>query len=479
MLGSLSSQESLSSLRQKVSHWISRQLDDRKPKENIASLDGVRALAFLLVLALHINHAGIWGDLNNPFLAALFAVGGTGVTLFFILSGFLLFRPYIQALLFQKDWPQSKLYYLRRVLRIFPGYFFSLFILVMFTKPDLIQPHNWGLLVPFLTFTMGFYNSADLINGPYWTLAVEFQYYLILPLIALAILGLTRLVRPEKRCWVVVGSLFAMIAWGLATACIGRYFATHPDQTFLVPRPVLNGVLFMVYGDHSKFLEDFALGMLIAVAYLSIKRSPRKDYYLRKVRRLLPWLLLPWLALFVYAAMPDYPWPFMPPVLQMFPWLNEFAFALCYGYLVAAVLFNRPGGWLGRLFAWNPLRWLGLISYSLYIWHRPLVQILAANLAPDLQRLPAVLMVSLFWLIALVVPAAFCFVLFVLIERPAIRLSERLRQQRNLPARAESRPQAQNEQKDNQKDSPGEEKQPEMSLVSHSAYRSQTPDPAL
>ena len=127
--------------------------------------------------------------------------------------------------------------------------------------------------------------------------------------------------------------------------------------------------------------------------------------------------------------MPSYTWPFVPGVFQAFPWMNEFAFVLCYGYLVTAVLFNRPDGWLVRLFSWTPLRWIGLISYSLYIWHRPLIQIFATNLGPDLQRLHPVLTASLFWVIALTVSVVFCFFLFVLIEKPGMRLSEKLCQQ--------------------------------------------------
>ena len=187
MIGLMGLKEDVSSFRRNVHSWFAQQLNDQRPKVGaIASLDGVRAVAFLLVFAFHLNHAGVWGYGNNPFVSAFFLVGVTGVTLFFVLSGFLLFLPYIQALLFEKDWPSPKRYYIRRILRIFPAYFFSLFILVMFTKPYFIQPHNWGQLLPFLTFTMGFYNSSGLINGPYWTLAVEFQYYMILPLLALA-----------------------------------------------------------------------------------------------------------------------------------------------------------------------------------------------------------------------------------------------------------------------------------------------------
>lgn len=418
-----------SSLGQNVHAWFAQQLNDQKSIGTIAALDGVRALAFLLVFELHINHSGVWGDGNNVFISALYAIGGTGVTLFFVLSGFLLFLPYTQALLFEKDWPQSKIYYMRRILRIFPGYFFSLFILVMFTKPYFIQPHNWSQLVPFLTFTMAYHNSSGLINGPYWTLAIEFQYYLILPLIAFGILALTRAVRPEKRLLVVVGCLFAMITWGLVSASFGEYYTAHPDQTFLIPRPLLNVALFIIYGDQSKFLEDFAVGMLIAVGYLWVMNSPNKACYLLKARRILLWLLIVCLAILVYEYLPDSALPFIPSVYQDTPWVNEFAFALCYGYLVAVVLFNHPDQWLVRIFSWTPLRWLGLISFSLYIWHRPLIQILAANLGPSLRRLNPVLTVSLFWMVTFIVSVIFCYFLFVLVEKPGMRLSEKLRKQ--------------------------------------------------
>ncbi len=417
-----------SSFWRTVHSWFAQQLNEQKSKGTIAALDGVRALAFLLVFEIHINHAGVWGDGNNPFVAAFFSVGRTGVTLFFVLSGFLLFLPYAQTLLFEKECPQPKIYYIRRMLRIFPGYFFSLFILVMFTQMYLIQPSNWSQLVPFLTFTMG-YRASSIINGPYWTLAVEFQYYLILPLIAFSISRLTRRVRPENRLWIVVGSLVALIVWGLVTDCYGSYFASHPDQTLLIPRPIFNVMLFVVYGDHSKFLEDFAVGMLIAVGYLYIMNSPGKDLYLLRMRRLLLWLLIPCIALFVYEALPNFTLPFVPSDFQTAPWINEFAFALCYGYLVTVVLFNRPDGWLVHMFSWTPLRWLGLISFSLYIWHRPLILMLAAHLGPTLQRLHPVLTVSLFWLIAFTVCVVFCYVLYVLIEKPGMRLSEKIRQQ--------------------------------------------------
>ena len=79
----------------------------RRTGERLASLDGVRALA---AGAVAIAHAGI------PWMPA-----DTAVLAFFVLSGFLLFMPFAKALLFKGSWPLLRVYYLRRMFRIFPG----------------------------------------------------------------------------------------------------------------------------------------------------------------------------------------------------------------------------------------------------------------------------------------------------------------------------------------------------------------------
>src|SRR5438874_408060 len=182
-----------------------------------------------------------------------------------------------------------------------------------------------------------------------------YQKRLILPLIAFGISRLTRLVSAKNRLWMVVRSLVGLTICCLLTDLYGAYFASHPDLTFLIPHPFFDVVLFVVYGDHGKFLGDFAVGMLIAVGYLSIMNSPGKDLYVLRMRRLLLWLLIPCIALFVYEALPNYTLPFVPGEFQTALSINEFAFAWCYGYLVAVVLFSRPHGWLVRMFSWPPL----------------------------------------------------------------------------------------------------------------------------
>src|SRR5690242_4861493 len=98
-----------------------------KGVKNIAALDGVRAIAALMVVSLHLNKgAGVpWSINREPLASSLAVFGRTGVILFFVLSGFLLFMPYARALLFQERWPSLRTFYLRRIFRIWPGYYFT------------------------------------------------------------------------------------------------------------------------------------------------------------------------------------------------------------------------------------------------------------------------------------------------------------------------------------------------------------------
>jgi peptidoglycan/LPS O-acetylase OafA/YrhL len=435
---SLSTKQRISIVLQSIHSWFAHKLDDQKPKGAIASLDGVRALAFLTVFIFHLcimtSQLHLWHPQRQPLINALTSAGGSGVTLFFILSGFLLFLPYSQAILLQKNWPEAKIFYLRRVLRIIPLYYFSLFIFIVFRNDYLLKPHNLINIVPFLTLTMNFSQSQP-IDGPYWTLAVEFQYYLLLPLIALGIYGLSRLVRPEQRLWVVVASLLAMVVWGLATRRWGEYLSSHPHETFLVSRSTLDHIFAVIYGQNGKFFEDFAMGMLIATFYVYVTNKPEKARYFFMMQRLSLGFGIAWLVLYILASMRNlsimggYMWPVASHLFQIFPWANEFGFAISYSCCMLAVLFNRPGGLLRRLFEWTPLRWLGLISFGLYLWHEPFIQIIQNNLGPDLSHIDRHIAIILCVGLAFSVAVSFSFATYVMIEKPGFQLSSRLRQQ--------------------------------------------------
>jgi peptidoglycan/LPS O-acetylase OafA/YrhL len=426
-------QKRTSGVFKKIGSWLAHHVGDEKPKGTIASLDGVRAIACIIVVIYHSTSLIYWRwDIDHkPLLAAINFIGTKGVTLFFVLSGFLLFLPYAKALLFEKSWPKARTFYMRRILRIIPGYYFALFAIILLGKPSYLQPHNWKTLFAFLGFFMT-HAQSDQINGVYWTLAVEFQYYMLLPLIALGIYGLTRLVRPKLRLLVVIGSLFTMIAWGLGTRIWADSSFAGPDPQGQLTHRLLNLFIFLIYGDQSKYFEDFAVGMLLVVLYVIVTNSFRGDVYRSILLRLSPWFWRVGLIILVFAAWRNASylpyWPATYKIFDAYPdWAIELAFALGCGFCILAILFNG-NGLLNRFFTWTPLRWVGLISFSLYLWHEPLIAALEANLAPSLfQHFHAIPTVVIFSVIECILVLTISFTLYVLVEKPGMRLSEKLR----------------------------------------------------
>src|SRR5579885_378916 len=244
-------------------------------KKTIAVLDGVRAVACFTVIAYHINL--ITSNLHNwqplalgIFIPGIMRTGYAGVTLFFVLSGFLLFLPYAKAILFEGQWPSMRQFYLRRALRILPGYYVSLGLLILWMHQEYLQPAHWQELVFFLTFTM---DSSPLafqkLNGPFWTLAVEWQYYLLLPFLALGFGWLVRKLGGsslQRRWWALIGCLALMAGWGISTHLWGPYFLHYKPHHF--PPIILRVVVFFLYGIKGKYLEDFAIGMTISSCYI-------------------------------------------------------------------------------------------------------------------------------------------------------------------------------------------------------------------
>src|SRR5260370_38870005 len=124
-----------------------------------------------------------------------------------------------------------------RVFRKVPEYYVSLFLIFLFMHPQLLHRDHLKYLALFLTFFM---DSSQVtfrqVNGPFWTLATEWQFYMLLPLIALVIALLVSRVPIQKRLPAVSFSLLGLIAWGLFVRFWGFYYLNNASETFLVPR---------------------------------------------------------------------------------------------------------------------------------------------------------------------------------------------------------------------------------------------------
>ncbi|MGH2507534.1 MAG: acyltransferase family protein [Ktedonobacteraceae bacterium] len=429
----------MNTLFQRIIHWWHSVFDEGKqdqPTNMIVALDGVRACAIIFVVIFHVDYTtgnNLWDWRTNPLASSVAIAGASGVTLFFVLSGFLLFLPYAKALLFAGRWPLARSFYIRRALRIMPGYYLSLFLLIFLSARQYLQPANLGKLGLFLTFLMDSSRPTfRQLNGPYWTLAVEWQFYMILPLLTLGILLVVRRVRLAWRFRAVTLCLFGIMAGGLGIRFFGLYFAARPSITFLVPRPALNVVLFFTFGIIGKYTEEFAVGMLGALIYVYAQSLPPEHRFVRKLHQRSLWLwgggilILAFSAMWNFQSFPATPaWPFLNPIMPYFSWLSEMLLAVGYSMCIMAILFGPRE--LQRLFTWRPLRWIGLISYSLYIWHLPILTF-GHYLIPN-TIFPNKYIAYLFcWVWIIVVAVPFCALYYAFVERPGIKLGNRWRQ---------------------------------------------------
>jgi peptidoglycan/LPS O-acetylase OafA/YrhL len=244
----------------------------------------------------------------------------------------------------------------------------------------------------------------------------------------------------KQRLWQVASCLAALIAWGIFSRFYGYYFAIHPSETFLVPRSVLNVILFFAYGSYGKFLEDFGIGMLISLLFIYAQQVSAEGNFNRGARRLSPWLWSTGIMVLVFLAMWRFnqgqpAWSFLQPVNFQFSWLGELGFSLGFGLCIFAILFGAPA--LKRPFEWRPLRWIGLISFSLYMWHLPLLIFFMTSVENHLHGWNPAAAFSLYWLWALLGIIPFSVLSYLLVEKPGVAIGEklwrRLEKQQQLP----------------------------------------------
>jgi peptidoglycan/LPS O-acetylase OafA/YrhL len=417
--------------------------DINKQNSTISSLDGIRAIACLIVVVFHMTlimgqDLHIWAPARMPRVVASLAYAGeTGVNLFFVLSGFLLFLPFAKALLFDTVWPATWTFYLRRMLRILPAYYVSLLLMILTFHPEFLQREHFSDLLMFLLLFMDSSPTAfKKINGPFWTLAVEWQFYLFLPLIAAGIAFLVWKIPRQWRLLALVGCLVVLMGWGLLTRYLGIYLTLHPEETFGLPRVVINASLFLFYGVpssgvHGKFLEDFAVGMLVSTLYLYAQTKGALHRSTMLLRRLSPWifatglLFLGFMVAWKYDLQTPHTWHFLDPVIGLYQYYGQWGFGLGYGACILAILFGA--GWLRKPFEWTPLRWIGLISYGLYMWHLLLLESFTNVLQniPGWSQMPHVLTYGMYWgwLFIFIVPGVV--LLFAFVEKPWIQVSDR------------------------------------------------------
>ncbi|HET8843750.1 MAG TPA: acyltransferase [Ktedonobacteraceae bacterium] len=411
--------------------------------KNIASLEGLRAFAAIGVVTLHITYlAGriIVNPLQYPWLASFWVFGNTGVQLFFVLSGFLLFMPYAKALLFQEKWPSTPTFYLRRVLRIAPGYYFSLLVLVLFVQQIYLQPDHWAQFFLFLTFLMDSSKTTfQQINVPYWSLAVEVQFYLLLPLVARGIYLLLQHApaTPFTRMRVALLACLGLIVFGIIVRYLGWQFPSLPAGSPGLLVFLFTITRFLFFGTAGKFWESFAIGMIVSLCFIYAQHTEHGIFWQRTLQKISLFTGLAALVVLTFCAFwnfrasyPAQQLNFLQIFLPYRNWLMEFFVSLGWGLLILTILAGH--GLFKAPFEWKLVRHLGIISYTIYLWHLPLLTLFKKYILAHLSITNIALSHLAYWSFFTLVIIPWCILIYWLVEKPFMRIKDRQKLRRAL-----------------------------------------------
>ena len=318
----------------------------------LAGVDGVRALAALSILVWHVwahsTRVNAYGVSVGPF-TKIFANLQAGVAVFFVVSGFLLFRPFARALMHDQDLPSVRAYFRNRALRILPAYLVVLaLVTLLFQRALLDRPLE--LLANF-TFVQGYVPSFMPTWGhgfgiaPAWSLCVEVVFYLALPLLVVAAVRARRTGRISARQAVALPILL------LAGLGIGSTALAQVDR--------LGAVFQDSFPAHAHW---FAVGMTLAVVRV---RWEDQGFEVRRWMRPAAGLLAGVLAAIAIKLTDDGVTTFLD---------EQTIFAVCAGLLLAIVVLPAPRSRLVAVLASRPLTVLGLASYSIFLWHDPILR---------------------------------------------------------------------------------------------------------
>lgn len=348
----------------------------------IPAIDGLRFVAILLVVLFHLS-AELISKGPVPLTSqswysgfiALLGHGNVGVSIFFVISGFILGRPFARHYLLGQSRPSLRSYYLRRLTRLEPPYLINIAVCALAGALYYRQPLH-TLLPPFAASAVYmhglFFHTSNYINPVAWTLEMEVQFYLLVPLLA----GIFRIRPAWFRRALLLGACASLQLWVV-------FFAARrigPESPFWA------SVFWL--------LQYFLAGMLLSDLYVT--EMPNWRFSLR-------WDFVSGIAWF-FVLFHD-----SPTVYLLEPLLIGIAFLGAFrGILLRNAL---------------SVRWVAIVGgmcYTIYLWHLFIIaavfkasrritishDLLANFLLQCMIILPCILAFSVFY--------------FVLIERPCM-----------------------------------------------------------
>jgi peptidoglycan/LPS O-acetylase OafA/YrhL len=314
----------------------------------LAPINGLRGIAIVGVVYFHVI-GGLWSAAQLPAWLSPFVTNTwTGVNLFFILSGFVLFLPYAADSEALRPQSERLRFYRRRAGRLLPLFYVAVAVqwgvaVLGGTSglDELVRVASFQLIVSPKDFFPSF-------NGPLWSIGAEVAFSVLFPMLVLASLKLG------------IGRLTAVaLAVAFGMRLVGYLHAPSPEVVGF------NTDMFLCR------IDEFVLGMLLARLYVERRLSGAAGPCLAAGAAL---ILLAWIGFDLTAR------HVLPSLLRA--GLND---VLDAGFCLVIAAALVPGSRLGAALSWRPLQVLGMMCYSLYIWHWPLLH----WIMPDRAAMPA------------------------------------------------------------------------------------------
>jgi peptidoglycan/LPS O-acetylase OafA/YrhL len=353
--------------------------------DRVASLTGIRAVAALLVIGTHAAYTT--GKYTHGFVGLMYSRLEIGVPIFFVLSGYLLFGPWVRAAAGGGTGPSVRRYAWHRVRRIMPAYVVTVlaaYLIYQFRDAGPNPGHTWIGLLRNLTLTQ-VYTDNYMFNGylhqgltQMWSLTVEVAFYVALP--ALAWLLLVVVCRRRWRPWLLLSSLVVL-------ALISPAWLVLVHTTEFLP----SGAQLWLPGYLAWFIGGMLLTVLQAMGV-----------------RVFGFIALPLAVIsFVIVSTPIAGEPTTSPT-GLSEALVKTGFYAAIATLMVAPLALGNRGWYARALGSRPMVWLGEISYEIFLVHLVLMEIAMVEIlhwpvytgwAPALFIVTVALTIPVAWLL--------------------------------------------------------------------------------
>ena len=390
----------------------------------LAGADFMRAFACLVVIGHHLAQRMSW---NHPvgwmeWVRVFDQLGGFGVTLFFVLSGFLLARPFWQALDGGEPLPSLRTYAIRRAARILPGFWLALTVTFVLTITVFATPFTGQLLLRYVAGLL-FVNDWHWvtlfpveINGPLWSIGFEVTSYALLPLGFIALFMLPEAMRKDGRSLLL---WLAVIAVAIGAHLLFIRFV-RPDA---IGRGwdygLIGGAkLWMPRFNPFGFFATFAIGAMAAGLQVRLARQRGVLFDILASIALVA-LLLIFAVQTAAKGTESYGWFSIPHTFPALQIVTGLFLALSPSSLVLGAALDNP-----------VTRYIARISFGLYVWHYLVLELFRKFLAPDIDhgQMADPLRLLLVGGGIIAVTAVIAHASFYLLENPIIRWARGLEQ---------------------------------------------------